>query len=1092
VTGALGLAVSAVLVALAPAASASAASDRRPTTPIEHFVVLMQENHSFDNYFGTFRGADGIPKRTCMPVGRARPGANCVRPFRLGGRAVPDLLHDARTHRIQRAGGRMDGFVRGASMDRQAVERSVMGHYDGRDLPFYWNIAEQYVLFDRFFAATPGGSVSNHLAWVAGTPGGHGEHIPSDGYSGLPTIFDRLERRGVSWKFYVQDYDPRLNFGAAGEADQSAQSVRVPLLNYPRYVADRRLFSHIVDLEEYYRDLEYGTLPQVAYIAPAGAAEHPPTSPGTGETLVRSLLTALARSDAWESSAFMWTYDEWGGWFDHVRPPAGYGFRVPALLVSPYARKGFVDSTTLDTTSILRFIQKNWGLAPLARRDARAGSLAGAFDFSRPPREATIISAARGPYASPTEPRRLLIYLWYGLAVVLSAVLIAQVARRRRAVVPLQMLVMVALVAAMPAAAGAQAPKAIVIPSTIQTVPEVPGMRFSANGIQFRADGEGRAHPPPGLVGSRGSLRAIPTEISSSVRARFDRWYRGRAIAAVNLDHRVELGFVDLDGNRVDPSVVQSATLTGSNGRRHVLDGETSLWLQGNRVVPETQGRKSTAVSYAVDEVVVGGSTVVHRAQQRFFPADGQDVKLRLLLFSARFEVRDALLGFPIGSAVRLEYPNGEVQSQGLGPGADLTVRSLPRGDYRVSVDALGISSSRPVALSADQRVELKVISWLDIAVVLLGLASIALGLLYLRRPSRARAAAAALVLLAVASTGAPSAAEAADRPDPLFAYYYIWFNGTSWDRAKKDYPLLGRYSSDDRGVMRRHVQWAKRAGIDGFIVSWKSTPVLNRRLERLAEVAEAERFKLLVIYQGLDFYREPLPAHRIARDLDHFRTRFAADEAFDVFEKPVVIWSGTWRFSRTELAEVTEARREDLLILASERNVEGYRRLAGLVDGNAYYWAAVNPATYPGYPRKLAELGEVVHAHGGIWIPPAAPGFDARDVGGTSVVERRDGATLRTELDAATSSAPDAVGLISWNEFSENTHIEPSLEHGSRYLDVVADVRSARLPQPGDFDSSEPAATDVNYGVPLIGAMFLFALGGVGLLLRQRLPIRR
>ena len=134
----------------------------------------------------------------------------------------------------------------------------------------------------------------------------------------------------------------------------------------------------------------------------------------------------------------------------------------------------------------------------------------------------------------------------------------------------------------------------------------------------------------------------------------------------------------------------------------------------------------------------MGGSTVVHRGQQRFFPAKDRSVQLRLLLFSARFVVRDALLGFPIGSAVRLEYPSGRVQRHGLEQGADLTVRSLPRGDYRVSVDALGISSSRPVALSGDQRVDLWVISWLDVAVVLLGLASLALGLLYLRRPKRA------------------------------------------------------------------------------------------------------------------------------------------------------------------------------------------------------------------------------------------------------------------------------------------------------------------------------------------------------------------
>ena len=151
------------------AGAAPAAAERRPATPIRHFVVLMQENHSFDNYFGTYPGADGIPKGTCMPVGhRPRP---CVRPFRLGGSPVPDLAHDRRVRRIQYARGRMDGFVRAASIDRQAVDRSVMGHYDGRDLPFYWNVADEYVLFDRFFAATTDGSVAAHMLWVTGTPG---------------------------------------------------------------------------------------------------------------------------------------------------------------------------------------------------------------------------------------------------------------------------------------------------------------------------------------------------------------------------------------------------------------------------------------------------------------------------------------------------------------------------------------------------------------------------------------------------------------------------------------------------------------------------------------------------------------------------------------------------------------------------------------------------------------------------------------------------------------------------------------------------------------------------------------------------------
>jgi hypothetical protein len=150
-----------------------------------------------------------------------------------------------------------------------------------------------------------------------------------------------------------------------------------------------------------------------------------------------------------------------------------------------------------------------------------------------------------------------------------------------------------------------------------------------------------------------------------------------------------------------------------------------------------------------------------------------------------------------------------------------------------------------------------------------------------------------------------------------------------------------------------------------------------------------------------------------------------------------------------------------------------------------------VNPRTYPDEAGKLRELGRAVHQSGGIWIPSAAPGFDARLVGGTSVVERRGGATLRDEFDAAASSNPDALGLISWNEFSENTHVEPSVRNGSRYLHVVADVRHARLPQ-SEFDSSEPAATGINYGIPLLGGMALFLIASLALILRPRVTLRR
>lgn len=279
------------------------------------------------------------------------------------------------------------------------------------------------------------------------------------------------------------------------------------------------------------------------------------------------------------------------------------------------------------------------------------------------------------------------------------------------------------------------------------------------------------------------------------------------------------------------------------------------------------------------------------------------------------------------------------------------------------------------------------------------------------------------------------------DNSVPLLAYYYIWFDPQSWDRAKTDYPLLGRYSSDDADVMRQHIQWAKAAGIDGFIVSWKSTDKLNRRLDQLVKIAQEENFKLGIIYEGLDFTRNPLLLDQVDADLNYFVQHYASNPVFHLFQKPLVIWSGTWEYSLDEIKSVTQTKRNDLLILASEKNVEGYQRLSNVVDGDAYYWSSVNPDNHPTYLDKLTAMGDAVHENGGIWIAPAAPGFDARLVGGTSVVERKDGETLRTELTTALQSLPEAIGIISWNEFSENSHIEPSQNYGNLYLKVLAET---------------------------------------------------
>ena len=282
------------------------------------------------------------------------------------------------------------------------------------------------------------------------------------------------------------------------------------------------------------------------------------------------------------------------------------------------------------------------------------------------------------------------------------------------------------------------------------------------------------------------------------------------------------------------------------------------------------------------------------------------------------------------------------------------------------------------------------------------------------RRGTAALAAAVALtaavaVPLAPAGGGspAPASAVAASSPVPLFAYFYQWFNPSSWNRGKVNYPTLGRYSSSDVRVMRKQVAWAKAAGIDGFLVSWKDTPVLDQRLTVLASVAAAAHFKLGIVYEGLDFKREPLPVAHVAHDLRFFASHYGSDPVFRLLRPhPLVIWTGTSAYAPSEIASVTQPLQSQLVILASDKDAASYESIAGLVEGDAYYWSSVDPLRTPGYQQRLDALSDAVHAHGGLWISPAAPGFDARDVGGVRVVPRRHGATLRQELGAALASS--------------------------------------------------------------------------------------
>jgi phospholipase C len=424
-----------------PATSAPVATDAgatATTTPIKHFVSVMQENHTFDNYFGTYPGADGIPANVCMPVDTKAPSAtNCVKPFRIGKRPISDLASGVAPFDAAFAKGAMNGFVAGQSTNGVAVDLP-MGHYDDRDIPYYWNLADRYVLFDRFFTSIGGGSVWNHLFWVSGQAGNTaaGESVPPDGYpASIQTIFDELQAKGISWKFYVQNYDPNVSYRSGRDTKRGAQVPRVPLLAMPRFLDNPTLKAHIVGLDEYYNDLEQGTLPAVSYIVPSGNSEHPPGNIQSGQAFVRSIVNSLQRSTAWPSSALLLTYDSWGGWYDHVAPPAEYGFRTPAILVSAYARQGAVDHTQLDFTSILKFIQGNWSLPPLPKQRVVASDFGDAFAFNAAPRPAEFVPSVRHPATTPA-PKRGVIYFAYGGAFIFSLVLIAVAARsmRRRTV----------------------------------------------------------------------------------------------------------------------------------------------------------------------------------------------------------------------------------------------------------------------------------------------------------------------------------------------------------------------------------------------------------------------------------------------------------------------------------------------------------------------------------------------------------------------------------------------------------------------------------------------------------------------------------
>ena len=271
----------------------------------------------------------------------------------------------------------------------------------------------------------------------------------------------------------------------------------------------------------------------------------------------------------------------------------------------------------------------------------------------------------------------------------------------------------------------------------LRTIPRLEGVTFSVGGRRFRSDRRGRVRLP---LASRAQaerrVRIADATLRPGVRARFSGWYRGRPTFAIY--YAVRLEFVDVDGRPVDPAAIESVELLSSNGLPKTypdFDASRRLWLQGRGIVPAGRRQESKGVSQTVESVEVDGSNVVNQGQQRFYPARSREALIELLFFSARFEIRDALFGFPIGSEIRLRYPSGRVERHAVGSDGELEFRSLPRGSYEVGVEAAGWSFDRPMSLSRDQDVRLQVISYFDIATMVVGLIAGALLILFIGRP---------------------------------------------------------------------------------------------------------------------------------------------------------------------------------------------------------------------------------------------------------------------------------------------------------------------------------------------------------------------
>lgn len=407
---------------------------------IKHIVVIMQENRSFDSYFGTYPGADGLPANVCV---NDPATGKCMAPYHDAADLNHGGPHAAASAAADINGGKLDGFIGQAEKGNKKKCTNpqdpnctagnggggltdVMGYHTAAEIPNYWSYAQHYVLQDHMFEPNASWSLPSHLFMTSGWSAictssdpmscsnsldnsKNGKNVINNDYAWTDLTY-LMHKNNVSWGYYLSNGSQPDCADDQMLCTQGTQTVKVPsiwnpLPQFDTVKQDNQL-GNIQEVSNFYAAAKAGTLPAVSWIVPNGkVSEHPPALVSVGQAYVTSLINAIMQSPDWSSTAVFVSWDDWGGFYDHVVPPVvdqnGYGLRVPGLVISPYAKQGFIDHQTLSFDAYLKFIEDDFlGGARIdpktdGRPDPRPtvrenvailGNLTSDFDFTQTPR----------------------------------------------------------------------------------------------------------------------------------------------------------------------------------------------------------------------------------------------------------------------------------------------------------------------------------------------------------------------------------------------------------------------------------------------------------------------------------------------------------------------------------------------------------------------------------------------------------------------------------------------------------------------------------------------------------------------------------